>query len=118
MPNLKYPVGTHYSNSKWYDAATAEVVHGWQVFEQHSPDGKPTGSKSFVDNAGVLCGIEIAERRRKGAIEASAVQLLHELKKLRAAVAEFVDAEAHHSHLTKSIEESDYIISQADGIQP
>lgn len=76
MTKLKYPVGTRFSNSEIYDAATAEVVHGWQVFEQFREDGSPTGRKSFVDNNGGLCGIEIAESKRKQAIHDAAPEML------------------------------------------
>jgi len=62
------PVGTRYTSSRTYDAATNEVVHGWQVFAQYREDGTPTGRKSFVDNNGNLCGIEIAKTKREQAV--------------------------------------------------
>lgn len=72
----KHPVGTRHSNSEWYDAATDEVVHGFQVFEQFSPDGKPTGRKSFIDHRGNLCSMEIAEQKRADALKDTAPELL------------------------------------------
>lgn len=73
MPNqLKYPVGTRYSNSQTYDEASCEVVHGWQVFIQKNPDGSLTGRRSFVDNKGTLCGLMTAERKRDEAIQSQA----------------------------------------------
>lgn len=74
--NLPYAPGTRFSNSEIYDEATAELVHGWQVFIQKRPDGTPTGRRSFVDHKGSLCGIEIAEQRRALAISEIAPELV------------------------------------------
>jgi hypothetical protein len=71
-----YPIGTRYSNSEIYDEATDEHVHGWQVFIQKRPDGTPTGRRSFVDQDGKLCGIELAAAKRAGAIRDAAPDLL------------------------------------------
>lgn len=79
---MKHPVGTRYSNSETYDQATDEVVYGWQVFEQCRPDGTLTGRKSFIDNNGTLCGIEIAETKRLQSILDSAHDLLGAIKEV------------------------------------
>jgi hypothetical protein len=79
---MKHPVGTRYSSSETYDQATDEVVHGFQVFEQCRPDGSLTGRKSFINNGGILCGIEIAEHERHQAILDSAHDLLDALKEV------------------------------------
>lgn len=84
MSRLKHPVGTRFSNSETYDQATDEVIHGWQVFEQCRPDGTFTGRKSFIDNHGCLCGIDIAEAKRRMATESTAPELLEALQKLLA----------------------------------
>lgn len=73
---LNYPIGTRYSNSGTYDEATAEISHGWQVFEQRRADGTSTGRRSFVNNSGMLCGIQIAEAERARAIRDAAPDLL------------------------------------------
>lgn len=77
---MKHPVGTRYSNSKTYDQATDKFIHGWQIFEQCQPDGTLTGRKSFIDNTGTLCGIELAETKRYQAILDSAHDLLDALE--------------------------------------
>lgn len=65
--------GTRYTDSEIYDEATAERVHGWQVFVQKHSDGTPTGRRSFVDHKGRLCCLSLAEVRRSEALaEASA----------------------------------------------
>lgn len=78
---LKYEPGTRYSNSEIYDEATSEVVNGWQVFVQKRPDGSLTGRRSFVNNAGILCGITLADTMRERAIRDSAPQLLEALRR-------------------------------------
>ena len=75
-----YAPGTRYSNSVIYDAATEEVVHGWQVFMEYLADGTPTGRKSFVNNSGILCGIEIAAAERERATRAAAPEMLAALQ--------------------------------------
>lgn len=60
--------GTRYTDSDFYDEATAERVHGWQVFIQKRPDGTPTGRRSFVDHKGRLCDLALAESRRREAL--------------------------------------------------
>ena len=79
-PGQIYEAGTRYSNSIIYDEATDERVHGWQVFVQKREDGTPTGRRSFINNSGVLCGIEIAEAERQRAIAAAAPDLLAALQ--------------------------------------
>ena len=79
---LKYEPGTRFSNSVIYDEATSEVVSGWQVFMQKLPDGTATGCRSFVNNAGILCGIEVANAMRERAIRDAAPQLLEALSAL------------------------------------
>jgi hypothetical protein len=81
MPQLKYPIGTRYIDSEIYDEATDEVAHGWQVFRQCTPDGKPTGRKSFVNQHGNLCGLSIAEQCRKDAVVSSAHEAIELLAK-------------------------------------
>lgn len=78
LPKLQrwVPVGTRYSNSEVYDEATSEVVHGYQVYVQKRADGTSTGRRSFVNDKGVLCGIEMAERERQQAIQDAAPLLL------------------------------------------
>jgi hypothetical protein len=76
---LPYEPGARYSNSAYYDVATAEVIHGWQVFEQRRPDGSPTGRRSFVDSSGNLCAIELAEAKRNHVIREAAPELLEAL---------------------------------------
>lgn len=77
---LPYEPGTRYSNSETYDQATGEVVHGWQVFEQIRPDGTRTGRRSFLNNEGLLCSVEIAQAMREAAIYNAAQELLDALK--------------------------------------
>lgn len=84
-PGMMYPVGTRYSNSQYYDAATARVACGFQVFEQFSPDGKPTGRESFVDQSGSLCHIDSAESKRNDALKSASPDLLKALKGMLAA---------------------------------
>lgn len=84
LQDFMYPVGTRYNNSPTYDEATNEVVHGWQVFVQKSPDGTLTGRKSFVDNKGTLFCISIAERKRDEAIQSQAFCLAKVLGTLEA----------------------------------
>lgn len=81
MSNIKYPVGTRYSNSSTGDEATAEILHGYQVFQQAQcrPDGTLTGRKSFINEHGVLCGIELAEGARNAAIHNAAPKMLEAL---------------------------------------
>ncbi len=64
MSKLPYEIGTRYCNSEIYDEATAETVHGWQIFVQKRADGAPTGERSFVDQHGALCGVSIAKIKR------------------------------------------------------
>lgn len=71
----KHPAGTRYSDAQWYDVATDEVVCGFQVFEQYSPKGEPTGRKSILVGD-ILCGIELAEGMRQHRILEAAPQLL------------------------------------------
>lgn len=71
-----YPVGERFSNSEVYDEATAEVVHGFQVFAQKREDGSPTGRRSFVNAQGVLCGLEMAESERARELADAAPDLL------------------------------------------
>lgn len=79
-----YPAGTRYSNAVTYDEATYEFAHGWQVFQQRRQDGTPTGHKSFINNDGILCGVEIAERERARAMQQAAPMLLEALQVLLA----------------------------------
>ena len=83
-PGTLYPVGTRYSNSIVYDEATAEVVHGWQVFRQMTPEGGPTGRRSFINNQGTLCGVEIAWQERQRAIVDTAHEMLDALREVLA----------------------------------
>lgn len=83
MPETKLPQlarwvspGTRYCDSTVYDEATDEVVHGFQVYVQKTPDGTPTGRRSFVNNQGALCGILMAEQERATAMQAAAPQLV------------------------------------------
>ena len=50
--------------------------------EQCRLDGSLTGRKSFIDNNGTLCGIEIAETKRLQSILDYAHELLAELKSI------------------------------------
>ena len=81
-PGTLYPVGTRYSNSIVYDEATAEVVHGFQVFRQMTAQGEPTGRLSFINNRGTLCGIEIAEQERQRARQDAAADMLAALQSI------------------------------------
>jgi len=81
--------GTRYSNSEIYDEATAEVVHGWQVFVQKRADGTPTGRRSFVDPNGNLCSIDLAAAMRAQAISQAAPELLDALAKTEAVMSQF-----------------------------
>lgn len=70
-----YTPGTRHSYSEVYDEATTEIEHGWQIFIQKRSDGTPTGRRSFVNNQGILCGVEIAEQMRAAATRDAAPDL-------------------------------------------
>lgn len=114
---LKYEPGTRYSNSLIYDEATSEVVAGWQVFVQKRPDGTPTGRRSFVNNEGNLCGIEVANAMRKRAIHDAAPQLLEALSALLAEAEQFALALQPYA-ASEALANARAVKALAEGIAP
>lgn len=77
-----YPAGADDSNAAYSDVATDRYVHGFQVFAQYRPNGEPTGRHTFLDQNGMLCGLALAERKRREAVLTAAPDLLSSLKTL------------------------------------
>jgi hypothetical protein len=113
MQNLKYPVGTRYSNSEYYDRATSRIAHGWQVFEQVAPNGNLTGRESFVNNTGSLCGLDIAKIIRQSAIQNSADELVKSLKDLLSQIKGYEECNGSRGFQT---EEALKVLQMAIGI--
>lgn len=121
--NLTYPVGTRYSNSRIYDSATAEVVHGWQVFEQMRATGPnlyaATGRRSFVNHEGILCGLDLAESERAKARAAECNNALFALElalaTLRQVPPSMLDVPAEHAEACNMIVK---VLERANGIKP